>query len=103
MASDVELVSALYEQLTAAGIRVWWDKKCLRPAQKWEDGFVDGMLQSVMIVPVLSRKLLTGFEKLTAESACDNVRSSPHHSTRAPHSDRDRSACVRRRCCSSTS
>ena len=66
-------MSALYEQLTAAGIRVWWDKKCLRPAQKWEDGFVDGMLQSVMIVPVLSRKQLAGFEGLLSESACDNV------------------------------
>ena len=73
VAADAGLVSALYEQLTAAGIRVWWDKKCLRPAQKWEDGFVDGMLQSVMIVPVLSRKQLSGFEGLLTESACDNV------------------------------
>ena len=72
-------MGALYDKLTAAGLKVWWDRTCLRGAKKWEDGFVDGMLNSAMIVPVLSRKLLTGFEKLTPESACDNVRrSSPH-------------------------
>ena len=94
------LVEQLYEQLTAAGLKVWWDKKCLRPGQRWEDGFVDGLLSSVVIVPVrptrcstrpvprlglgpedgpepleqvLSARLLQGFERLTPGSACDNV------------------------------
>lgn len=73
MASEGELVKALYEQLTAAGVRAWYDKACLRPGQKWEDGFVDGMLQSVMIVPLLSRQQLGNFETLQADSKCDNV------------------------------
>ena len=77
-------MGALYDKLTAAGLKVWWDRTCLRGAKKWEDGFVDGMLNSAMIVPVLSRKLLTGFERLTPESACDNVRRStlPHGTPR---------------------
>ena len=73
VASEVALVEALYHKLTAAGLKVWWDKRCLRPAQKWEDGFVDGMLSSVVIVPVLSSKLLGGFERLKTASPCDNV------------------------------
>ena len=47
--------------------------RCLKNAQKWEDGFVDGMLNSAIIVPVLSAKLLAGFEKLVLGSPCDNV------------------------------
>ena len=96
-------MGALYDKLTAAGLKVWWDKKCLKGAKKWEDGFVDGMLNSAMIVPVLSRKLLTGFEKLTPESACDNVRRStpPHGPPNLP--DDGVRACARRRCCSSAS
>jgi len=66
-------VSKLFEKLTAAGLKVWWDKQCLKGAQKWEDGFVDGMLNSAIIVPVLSRKMLVGFEALKPDSSCDNV------------------------------
>ena len=73
VASDAELVGKLYDKLTAAGLKVWWDKKCLKGGQKWEDGFVNGMLDSAMIVPVLSAKALAAFEKLTPGSKCDNV------------------------------
>ena len=30
VASDRDRVEALYNQLTAAGLRVWWDQKCLK-------------------------------------------------------------------------
>ena len=75
VASEAALVERLYDILTEKGVKVWWDKRCLRPAQKWEDGFVDGMLSSVVIVPVLSARLLHGFEKLTPcpHARCDNV------------------------------
>ena len=69
VASDLVLVGQLYDKLTAAGLRVWWDRRCLKGGQLWEDGFVDGMLASAMIVPVLSRKQLRGFESLTPHSA----------------------------------
>ena len=92
VSSELGLVGALYDKLTAAGLKVWWDRTCLRGAKKWEDGFVDGMLNSAMIVPVLSRKLLTGFEKLTTESACDNVRPSSHRGARAVHSSSHQAA-----------
>ena len=80
-------MSQLYTSLTAAGLRVWWDKKCLRSGQKWEDCFVDGMLSSLVIVPVLSAGALKGFEKLTPKSNCDNLfleklgcsQAVPHH------------------------
>ena len=63
----------LFDKLTDAGLKVWWDKKCLKGGQRWEEGFVDGMLDSAMIVPVLSAQMLAGFENLSPLSACDNV------------------------------
>ena len=29
--SDSERVAILYDVLTQAGLKVWWDKKCLEP------------------------------------------------------------------------
>ena len=73
VASDAAFVAKLYDKLIDAGLKVWWDKKCLKGGQRWEEGFVDGMLDSAMIVPVLSAQMLAGFENLSPQSACDNV------------------------------
>ena len=68
MSSEVALVEQLYEQLTAAGLKVWWDKRCLRPAQRWEDGFVDGLLSAVVIVPVRPTRLAPAFAAWSSPS-----------------------------------
>ena len=44
VATDVHHASALYHALTAAGLRVFWDKKSLRPGEDWEDGFVKALI-----------------------------------------------------------
>ena len=73
VASDAPLVEALYTELQRLGLRVWWDKQCLKPGQPWEDGFCDGLFAARIFVPVLSREGLASFAELSAESPCDNV------------------------------
>ena len=71
--ADAPLVEALYNELTGLGLRVWWDKKCLQPGHRWEDGFADGLFSSRVFVPVLSQAGLANFAVLDTDSACDNV------------------------------
>ena len=80
VASDKEHAKTLYELLTAAGIKVWWDAKCLQPGVPWEDGFCDGLVKSGIFLPLLSRGAINhatsarqSFPLLTEDSACDNV------------------------------
>ena len=61
------------EKLTSRGLRVWWDAKCLKPGQPWEDGFADGLFASRVFVPVLSKGALANYAKLETDSKCDNV------------------------------
>ena len=72
-ASDQKLVEQLYNRLLALKLRVWWDVKCLKPGQPWEDGFADGLFASSVFVPVLSKAALASFARLEAGSRCDNV------------------------------
>jgi serine/threonine protein kinase len=79
VATDSENVRMIYELLTEAGKKVWWDKKCLKPGRNWEDGFCDGLVNSKIFLPVISRNALAdpvenrrNFAKLTPESN-DNV------------------------------
>jgi TIR domain/Protein kinase domain len=80
VASDSEYAKQCYTQLTDAGLRVWWDKVCLKPGISWEDGFMDGLLRSRIFLPLLSREGINhpaipwqNFSKLTSDSRCDNV------------------------------
>jgi len=73
VAADAELVEILYDKLRANGIDVWMDKKCLKDGQRWEDGFADGLFESDVFVPVLSKKALKPFADLSATKGCDNV------------------------------
>ena len=72
-ASDQKLVEQLFNRLLALNLRVWWDVKCLKPGQPWEDGFADGLFTSTVFVPVLSKAGLASFARLEAGSRCDNV------------------------------
>jgi serine/threonine protein kinase len=78
--SDSQQVELLYKQLTALGLNVWWDKNCLLPGQKWEEGFCNGLINSSCFVCLISKDGIfnpdrnnCNFTKLTAKSVCDNV------------------------------
>ena len=73
-------VERLYELLTAEGLKVYWDVKCLAPGVDWEQGFCEGLVSSRAFVPLLSGDAINhpekdwqNFGKLTAASKCDNV------------------------------
>jgi serine/threonine protein kinase len=42
VSSDAAHVQAMYTSLVGKGLRVWWDKQCLRPGESWEEGFCRG-------------------------------------------------------------
>ena len=78
--SDLRHATELYEALTERGLHVWWDRKCLRPGQNWEEGFCSGLVSSRYLVCLMSRGAIehptmdsSNFEKLTVGSRCDNV------------------------------
>ena len=43
------------------------------PGQLWEEGFADGLNESDVYVPVLSKAALASYAQLTSQSKCDNV------------------------------
>ena len=71
--SDADLAQALFEQLTGAGVDVWWDKECLPKGKSWEEGFADGLFRSALFVPILSKAALAPFATLDAQARRDNV------------------------------
>lgn len=71
--TDVDLVGSFYDKCTAAGMDIWWDKKCLKPGQTWEEGFVDGLFGSDVFVPFISKQALAPLAKLNAKSEADNM------------------------------
>jgi len=70
--SDADMAERFYDKLTARGIRVWWDKKCLPQGLSWEDGFADGLFACKVFVPILSTQALEPFSRLNTSSRCDN-------------------------------
>ena len=40
MKTDSDHAEHIYESLTQAGFKVWWDKSCLEPGTSWEEGYV---------------------------------------------------------------
>ena len=80
VASDAAHAVKLYDLLTAAGVKVWLDAKCLQPGQPWEEGFCKGLLNSRCFVCLMSQEAINNSEKnwqnfsrLTLDSRCDNV------------------------------
>ena len=68
VASDRALAENLFNVLTAAGARVWFDVKCLQPGESWEDGFCSGLAQSSIFIPILSRGAIKNFSQLSPTS-----------------------------------
>jgi len=60
-------------------LRVFWDVKCLKTGEPWEEGFIKAICSSAVICPVLSRGTFAmqgrwhDVSKLQEDSACDNV------------------------------
>jgi hypothetical protein len=74
VATELKHAEALYDRLTQAGFRVWWDKKCLKPGQNWKEGFCEGLVTSRTFVCLLSKQGTTcPFSQLTNSSRVDNV------------------------------
>lgn len=80
VASDLDFAELLYDLLTSLEITVWFDKKCLKPGEPWEEGFCSGLCSSMTFVCILSKeginskdKAWQNFGKLTKDSPCDNV------------------------------
>ena len=70
---DKELAERVYDKLINKGIPVFWDAKSLLPGLPWEEGFVNGLNESAIYVPVLSKASLASYAELTAKSRCSNV------------------------------
>jgi len=78
--ADWEIAERIYDELTSSGVSVWWDKRCLKPGQNWEEGFCSGLVDCSALVCLLSREgmknannPLMNFERLEPNSKCDNV------------------------------
>ena len=72
--ADSKLAEMLYNKLTAKGVRVWWDVKCIQPGQDWEVEFIKGLVESRSLLPIVSRNGVDErFETLKQDSPCDNV------------------------------
>ena len=78
--SDFDHCEKVYNALTACGLKVWWDKKCLKAGEAWEEGFCDGLAKSKTFLPILSRLALKdphgdrqNFQVLKHNSPCDNI------------------------------
>ena len=73
-ATELALVETLHYKLTAHGLHVFWDKRCLADGKNWEEGFAAGLCDSGIFVPVISRAATKShFEKLAVDSSVDNV------------------------------
>ena len=73
VASDVKHASMVYKMLTGAGLRVWWDKECLKPGEPWDVGFCVGLLKSKVFLPIISQVAIGSFEGLKTDSPCDHL------------------------------
>jgi Protein kinase domain/TIR domain len=71
--TDFNHAKRMYEQLTAVGVKVWWDQKCLEPGEPWGIGFCRGMTKSRIFMPLLSRGSLKSIGELQKSSRCDNL------------------------------
>ena len=75
----------MYDKLTTIGIKVWWDQKCLKFGQPWDEGFIDGLCKSRIFVPIYSRGAINddaavrqNITKLTIDSPVDNFLLEQH-------------------------
>ena len=89
VAADEDLLKEIYWRLCHRTVpvqggkerklRVFWDRECLKPGERWEDGFASAICSCHLVVLVMSRGTFAmdgeryNVAQLTAESECDNV------------------------------
>ena len=80
VASDSYHAEKLYNMLTEKGVKVWWDRKCLKPGEDWKVGFCAGLVNSRNFICILSENAINhpekpynNYTKLVESSSCDNV------------------------------
>ena len=78
--TDLDIAQRIYDNLTASGRKVWWDKERLIPGDNWETCFCSGLVDSAAFICIISRggiknpgNRLMNFENLESDSRCDNV------------------------------
>jgi serine/threonine protein kinase len=78
--SDSLYAEHLYDVLTTANIKVFWDKKSLRMGEKWKDDFCAALVSTDIFLCIISRNAINhptsnnqNYSKLTASSSVDNV------------------------------
>lgn len=78
--SDLAIATRLYDELTARGFKIWFDKKCLEAGVDWKEGFCAGLANSRTFISLLSRGAINNpqqprccYPRLTEDSPCDNV------------------------------
>eukprot|EP01035_Chromulina_nebulosa_P019437 gene19437-25317_t len=66
--------------LSAHGLKVWINRVSLIPGMNWEDGLSDGLVNSRVLIPIISRNSLnhptnprSNITLLDEDSLCDNV------------------------------
>jgi tetratricopeptide (TPR) repeat protein len=57
---DKDVTEKLFLALERKGLRIFWDKECLKKGAPWEEGFVTGLQKSKRVVTILSEKSLEG-------------------------------------------
>jgi hypothetical protein len=57
---ESNVAEKLFLSLERGGLRVFWDKECLRNGAPWEEGFVEGLKKSRKVVALISEKALEG-------------------------------------------
>lgn len=73
VASDSQHAEMLYNMLRGAGLRVWWDKECLKPGEPWDVGFCVGLMKSKVFLPIISQGAIGCFTNLHCGSPCDHL------------------------------
>ena len=69
--SDTDVTEKSFYALERAGHKIFWDKDCLQPGARWEQGFVEGLSKSSRFLAVISEKTLEGITE--AGKKQDNV------------------------------
>ncbi|KAJ3031652.1 UNVERIFIED_CONTAM: hypothetical protein HDU68_001732 [Siphonaria sp. JEL0065] len=68
VATDAHVVDALADAISLNGLHPYLDHICLVGAERWEDGFINGLLSSKLIFPLLSNACVASLR-----SSWDNV------------------------------
>lgn len=71
--SDTALALKLYETLTSQGIRVFLDRKCMKPGEDWEKAVLNGMAQAKAVAVILSTPSMANWCNITENGIADNL------------------------------